>query len=434
MQRLKQRTTAKRAIGLLLICLLGMPSVMFGQYSLQMFLDSALIRNPEAVAIQSQIRSIEFDNQMISAVLQAPKASISSEVLVAPYLNNGGQLIDTEPSAKAIGYDVGITNGGLYSFLFNLEMPLLKGKQVAHLQEQNQLEVNRLKNRLGLIENELKKTIGDLYFEALAQQVTLDNYRRNAMLLNEEFQIIKSLTRKGLFRISEYKLMELELKSDSINVSTSASDFEFALRQLKVACGMRTPEISRLAETSVEMTPAQKAPSLFVTTFAYDSLATVAQRQVFNDRYLPQLNVYFNSGLNSTSIPMLQRHIGASAGVQLTYQLFDGHQRKINEQQQLLAMNNAAAQKELKINEVKSQADALFQNIQKTRIELDRQKQLQGEYADLLKIYQDEVSKAQISVIDLIAFLKKYREINLNISVREIMLNKMINEYNYWNR
>jgi outer membrane protein TolC len=434
MQGLKQKATIKRDILLFLVVLLGIPSGLFGQNTLEQFLDSALTRNPEAAAIQSQIHSIQFDNQMISAVMQAPKASISSELLVAPYLNNGGQLIDTEPSAKAIGYDVGITNGGLYSLLFNLELPLLKGRQVTHLQEQNQLEVNRLKSRLDMIENELKRTIGNLYFEALALQVSVDNNRRNSELLNEEFQLIKSLTRKGLYRISDYKLMELELKSDSIGLSTSISDYEFALRQLKSACGIRQEDVSRLSATTLEMSRALQSPSLFVSTFALDSLSAIAQQQVSNDRYLPQLNVYFNSGLNSTSIPLLERHIGASAGIQLTYNLFDGHQKKINEQQQLLSINNATLQKQLKLHEIKSQAEASFQNIQNTRAELLKQKKLQGEYADLLKIYQEEVGSAQISVIDLIAFLKKYSEINRNVSIREIMLNKMINEYNYWNR
>jgi hypothetical protein len=48
-------------------------------------------------------------------------------------------------------------------------------------------------------------------------------------------------------------------------------------------------------------------------------------------------------------------------------------------------------------------------------------------------LYQDEVKRAQISVIDLITFLKKYSSINLAVSIKEITLNKLINEYNYWN-
>lgn len=129
----------------------------------------------------------------------------------------------------------------------------------------------------------------------------------------------------------------------------------------------------------------------------------------------------------------MERHVGASAGVQLTYTLFDGHQKRINEEQQLLRIQEATSQKGLKINEVKTQTDAYRQSIKGTRDELQKEKQIQEEYMDLLLLYQDEVKSAQISVIDLIAFLKKYSSINLAVSLKEITLNKLINEYNYWN-
>lgn len=425
----KLRYCLQFGIGLLL----GVPLMTSGQVSLQVYLDSALINNPEAVSINSQIRSYQYDDQMISAVLRSPKAFISSELLVAPYLNNDGKLIDIAPLDKAMGYDVGITNGGLYSVLFNLELPLLKGKQIIHLQEQNRIEVERLKTQLNLIKNELTRTIGSMYFDALILQVEVENNKQNSTLLNEEFQLIKSLTSKGLYRISDYKLLELELKSDSINMSSSVNDLELAIRQLNAACGIRNRAISSLTNPQIVMTEPVRTPSLFIRSFAHDSIATIAQQQAFNDRYLPQISAFANSGLNSNSIPNIQRHIGASAGILLTYNLFDGHQKKINQDQQLLLIDKAARQKGLKINEVKTQADALQQKAEKTRTELLKQKQIQTEYKNLLMLYQDEVRSAQISVIDLIAFLKKYSSINLDVRIKEITLNKLINEYNYWN-
>lgn len=413
---------------------LGSPKNSSGQSSLELFLDSALISNPEAISIQSQVRSYQFDNQMISAELLSPKAFISSEILVSPFLNNQGKLIDTNPTSKAIGYDIGISNGGLYSLLFNLELPLLKKQQVTHLQQQNQIEVEKLKTRLSMIKNELRRSIGNMYFDALNQQVTLENNRQNATLLNEEFQLIQSLTNKGLYRISDYKLIELELKTDSISLSTSVNDFELAIRQLKAACGIQNRKISKLESTPIEMGKAWTTSSLFIRSFMHDSISTIAQQKTFDDRYLPQLRVYANSGLNSTSIPLMERHIGASAGIQLSYTLFDGHQKKINHEQQLVRMNETSSQKELKLNEVKTQIDAYQHSIDKTRTELVKQRQIQTEYKDLLMLYQNEVRSAQISVIDLIAFLKKYSEINLAVCLKEITLNKLINEYNYWNQ
>ena len=419
---------------LTIILFLFHPISSTGQNSLEVFLDSALVNNPEAASIHTQIRSYKYDDQMITAILQSPKAYMSSELLVAPYLNNNGNIIDVAPSDKAIGYDIGITNGGLYSLLFNLELPLMKGKQVIHLQEQTRVEVEKLKTRLSLIEAELRRSIGGMYFDVLAQQASVESNRQNTALLNEEFQLIKALTSKGLFRISDYKMMELELKADSIDLNTSVNELVLAVRQLKAACGIHNRDISVLINPQLVTTEPISRPSLFIRPYAHDSLATISQQKVFNDRYLLQLSAFANSGLNSNSIPNMQRHVGMSAGLLLTYNLFDGHQKKINEDQQLLRIDEAMHQKGLKLNEVKNQADALLQNISKVRNELIKQKQIQIEYKELLELYQDEVKRAQMSVIDLITFLKKYSSINLAVRIKEITLNKLINEYNYWNQ
>jgi len=417
-----------------LLLIATFPFLASGQNTLQTFLDSAMTHNSEAVSIQTQINSYQYDNQMIEAVLRSPKGYVSSELLVAPYFNNDGKFVDISPSDKAIGYDVGITNGGLYSILFNLELPVLKGKQVTHLQEQNQIEIEKLKSRLSLIENELKRSIGSQYFDVLALQAMVENNIDNNSLLNQEFLLIKTLMGKGLYRFSDYRLLELELKSDSIGLKASVANFELAVRQLKAACGIRNREIVKLENLTVVASEPVNKSSLFIQQFTHDSLTTLAQQKVFNDRYLPQLNVYANSGLNSTSIPNIQRHFGASAGVLFSYNLFDGRQKKINEEQLKLQLTETSKQKELKINEVKTQAEAYLKNVEKLKEELGKEKLIQAEYKELFMLYQDEVKRAQISMIELIALLKKRSEMSLAITVKEITINKLINEYNYWNK
>ena len=52
---------------------------------------------------------------------------ITGDYLFAPYFNNNGNLITTNPDPNAIGYDVGITNGGLYSALINVDKNIFNG-------------------------------------------------------------------------------------------------------------------------------------------------------------------------------------------------------------------------------------------------------------------------------------------------------------------
>ena len=59
---------------------------------------------------------------------------------------------------------------------------------------------------------------------------------------------------------------------------------------------------------------------------------------------------------------------------------------------------------------------------------LQKEKQIQTEYKELFVLYQDEVKRAQISVIELIALLQKRSTVNLNVVLKEITIKKLINE------
>ena len=227
--------------------------------------------------------------------------------------------------------------------------------------------------------------------------------------------------------------MELELKTDSINLMSSINDLELSVRQLKATCGIHNTGVEMLSSPLISMSEPVVGNSLFIQSYKQDSLTALNQQKIFNDQYRPQVNVFANSGLNSTSIPLIQRHVGMSAGVNLSYTIFDGRQKKINEQQQLLFIDEAATQKELKLKEVKSQLNAYLQTINKTKAELQKEKLIQTQYSELLDLYREELRNAQISIIDFIAYLKKYSDINLTITLKEITLNNLINEYNYWN-
>lgn len=420
-----------RGLGLLVLFLWS--SGTQAQNTFSAFVDSAMTNNPEAVSIKTQLRQYDLEDQMISAVLQSPKMYLSSDVLLAPYFNNNGKLVDIAPSDQAIGYDVGITNGGLYSALFNIDIPVLKGAEVSHRQLQNAFSKKKLSIRMEAIRAELQQSVGILYFDALSKQATVANNRKNTVLLKEEIQLVKLLTRKGMYRISDYKLLELELKSDSVQLKSSINDLELAVRQLKAACGIQNSQVENLTSPALEMTAPVTGNSLFTQTYEQDSLLAANQTAIFNDQYRPQINLFANSGLNSTSIPSIERHVGLSAGVHLSYTLFDGHQKKINEQQQMLAIDEASTQKELKLKQVQSQANAYLQTIDKTQDELTQQKQIQQQYDALLNLYRDELQRAQISVIDFVAYLKKYSDVNQAVVQKEITLKKLINDYNYWN-
>ena len=87
-----------------------------------------------------------LQNDMIHAQNNAFQVGTSSDILIAPYFNNNGKLLDitTMPSANAIGYDVGITNGGLYSAQVNVTRNLFNKAIVDNLLFQNKMGIEAL--------------------------------------------------------------------------------------------------------------------------------------------------------------------------------------------------------------------------------------------------------------------------------------------------
>lgn len=358
---------------------------------------------------------------------------MSSEFLFAPYFNNNGEIISTNPQNLAFGYDVGITNGGLYSFLFNAEIPVFNHKQVNNLLEQNTLEIKKTEIRIHALTIELKHSLALQYLDVLTSQVEYRNLQENLELLKQQLVFAKSLTEHGLYRYVDYRLLQAACISDSINLKNSEAMFRLKLNQLKTICGITDTSFYQVAGFEPVLRQEETDSSVFLQNYIQDSISAVVQQKVFENRYKPQVKVYANTGLNSTSISYIGNHFGMSTGVQLTYTLFDGKQKEINKQQQMVLMEQAGREKEIKQFEVQKQKISYLGAIQALNNSIGKEEGLQKNYKEILSIYNNELQKAQIGMMDYLNFLQLFNQNTLKLENHKIERSKLIVEYNYWN-
>jgi outer membrane protein TolC len=395
--------------------------------------EKAKIQNTELVSLEASKAILELEASRIKAENISPKAYLSSELLFAPYFNNNGEIISTNPQNSAIGYDVGVTNGGLYSFLFNTEIPVFNHKQVNNLLEQNTLEISKIDSRINAMSVELKHALALQYLDVFSSQVEFQNLQENLILLKKQLVVARSLTEHGLFRYVDYRLLQTACTSDSINLENSEAAFRLKLNQMKAICGITDTSTIQINGFEPVLNQELKDSSIFIQSYIQDSLSAVIQQKVFENQYKPQVKVYANTGLNSTSIPYMGNHIGMSAGVQLTYTLFDGRQKEINRQQQLVLMNQASREKEIKQFEVQNQKASYFNAIQSLNSSIGKEEKLQKDYEQILSIYNDELQNAQVGIIDYLNFLQLFNQNKLTLENHKIERSKLIVEYNYWN-
>ncbi|MFA9392507.1 MAG: TolC family protein [Prolixibacteraceae bacterium] len=405
----------------------------FSQNTFPAYLDSAKANHRELISLKTNRQSILLDEQMILATNRSPKVYLSSDYLFAPFLNNNGKFISNDPDIKAIGYDAALSDGGLYALMINAEMPIFNQKQVQNLSGMNSLELSKIETQIQLLELELSHALAQQYFDVLLKQAMVDNLKDNIEVLANQLEVVSLLYQHGLYRYLDYKLMEVALKTDSITLENALTEYKLSLSQLKTACSIKNNQDVQLENYEPLQKSMTVSPSIFLKTFEEDSLSAEWQNKLFNDQYRPNVTGFANSGLNSTSIPNMGRHFGMSAGFHLIYTLFDGNKKKINEQQQRLAINEAFQQKTLKSTELKSRREAYKKAIAQARTSLQHDYEVLKNYNDLQEIYTEELKTAQVSTIDFLNFLQQYNSFKQTMNEHSISLNQLINEYNYWN-
>ncbi len=432
---IKEILKSKTIYTIFLSCFIVFISAPFlrGQNVLNQYVDSARVSNPQIIQLQKQIGILELGKKSIKAIYKAPKGYLSSEVDLTPYFNNNGDVITTNPSPNAYGYDVAISNGGLYSALINLDVPVFVKKTTANALNWQEVQINALKIKLNNSDFALKQQVANLYYNALSAQLAYQTQKASVKLLNHEVNLLEVLTRKGLYKIVDFELLKTSLASDSIKLKNLAVSYRLQLMQLKSFCGINDSTLDMLQMKNLTMSTAKEKASAFLLPYKNDSLSAIAENRLFNNRYEPNVTFFSNAGLNASALPGIQHYLGLGVGLRLTYTLFDGKQKQVNKEQSLMRINQSSKLKKLKSKDIQLKRNELLKAIAEAKQNLQQQVNLKNEYKNLISLYKVEVQKGQVSITAFLMALRNYNDMKLSYGLQQISLNKLINQYNYWN-
>ena len=418
---------------LFIIFITGPFQVLHGQARLTQYIDSARLYNPQIIRLKRQINLLKLEKRSIRSIYQAPKGYITSDINFTPYFNNDGQLFSTNPTTRAFGYDIGITNGGLYSALMNVDVPIFTKKTTQNALFWQDQQINRIKIDLQNLNYTLAHQITNLFYNALGAQLTYLTQKESLLLLNREVKIMKQLTRKGLYRLVDYELLKTTLSSDSIKLQSLATTYRLQLLQLKSFCGISHTTPDTLQIETMALSHPKTSVSSFLLPYTNDSLIAVAQNKLFNNNYLPQVMFYSNAGLNAVALNGIGRKLGFSTGIRLSYTLFDGKQKQLNKAQSMVQIDQADQLRKIKSKTIRIQRAALLKAIHEAQNNLLKQSKLKKEYKNLISLYKSEVQKGQVPITGFLMALQNYNSIKLSYGLEEVKINRLIGEYNYWN-
>jgi outer membrane protein TolC len=403
-----------------------------GQHSLDIFLNSAFANSPVLKEYHQQQTLNRIQQKMNHAENTAFQVSLSGNYLFAPYFNNHGKLVTINPAPQAIGYDINLFDGGLYSAQLNLERNIFNGRLMNVLNRQVQIQDENARYNIDLEKHNLQKQVTDQYLNTYQSFLMIRLAREVVSNLSDQLKLTRELVEKGFVKTQDYLLLKIELKNQSIGLSDARQNYRSNLYQLNAVCGISDTAV--VAIDSVALKIDNPMPeSNFMQKYTLDSLVTVNQQQQFEVKYLPQVNVFFNTGLNAVELNNIERKFGMSAGLSLSVPLYDGRQKSLTRQQSLVNQNTISEYRRFSEQNIAMQRNDLVSRIHALQQNIEALTEQIADYEKLLQLSDRQLQQGNVSMIDHLTLMRNFVEIRKNKIETEINFQLEINNYNYWN-
>ena len=300
------------------------------------------------------------------------------------------------------------------------------------MQSQNIIQTRQYSYSYTLEKHNLKKQITDQYLTAYRSLQRFYLSREIVSNLSAQLKIASDMVEQGFFTAQNYLLLKIEFENEKVNLNETMQTYKSDLTQLNTLCGIN--DTATIFLDSIALNPSTpKYSSDFLKKYELDSLALYNQQAVFETKYLPQLKLFFNTGLNAVELNGIERKFGISAGLSFSLPIFDGGQKSLTRQQNEISQKTIRNYREffsinleLLLSNSQSKIKSLNQNINYLSTQL-------AEYQKLMDISAQDLHNGNISMIEYLTLLKNFVDMKKNAIDKQLDYQMEINNYNYWN-
>lgn len=412
-------------------------TVSYAQRSIQDYIEAARQNSPLIKENQNLSKANQLEVERLKAQFTKPTIGLNANYNFSPILStdNGTSLeVNSKGAQKYYGYDLGLTNGGLYQGLVTITQPLFYGERYRAYEEQTNISSQVNQNNIKLAVHDIEKFVIDQYILCLLDLQQINYPKEMLKLLQEQIVIVQKLANSALVKQSDVSLLNIEYKNFESQLELSKANYRRDLMDLNILAGISDTSLVPL--DTLVLTPHMDVSSLssqYLQKFRLDSLNLAAAQKVFETRYKPQVNVFANSGLNAANISTLPRRFGVGGGVSLIWNFYDGRQKDITQRKTNILLQSVASYREnfLAVNEVRKNKFITELNSYKERAAL-LQQQLE-EYRSVINSYRKELLSGQQSVINFISTIRNMGLVQRDYALLQTNELLLINAYNYWN-
>jgi hypothetical protein len=406
------------------------------QKDLNFYLEQAKMNSPLINKSKNDNKNVTLDLQQVNSILSKPEINIVSGIMFAPIVshdNNSSRFEWVSSGAtNYTGYDLALTDGGQYQAVVSVRQPLLSGSKFKSYVGKSGISRQINENNISLTIHDLEQVVGYQYLLCLKSKKLANN---SLLLLNEligQLKILQKLVDNAIYKQTDLMLLQIEVQNYLTELQIYKTEYRTNQYDLNLLCGINDTANVDLPDINLILNQENSASPKFLTAYKLDSLNIIADQNINEIKYKPQLDLFVNAGLNAVYVPAFNR-LGFSTGLAFTWNIFDGKQRIIQREKSTINLQtlefdkkNFLTQNEIRKNKIMNQINALNQ-----RIILNDQKTEQ--YNKLYNAYSKELSQGEASIMDFKNLLKDiYANKQENILLK-MEKSLMINSYNYLN-
>ena len=406
------------------------------QRDLDFYLGQAKKNSPLINQAKNQNRIVSFDLQQMNRILFKPEINVISGFIFSPIIsrdnNTSSFHLVSEGATNYIGHDLALTDGGQYQAMVSLRQPVLSGSKYQVYMNKSDISGKINENNIALTIHELEQVVGYQYLLCIRSLKEAENSLSLIRNLEEQYGLMQKLVENAIYKQTDLMLMQIELENYNLEYKMYRAEYVSNLYDLNLICGISDTVAIELQNIDFKISPGIVAKSAFITGFRLDSLNILSDQAVDELKYKPQLDIIADAGLNASYLPY-PRRFGLSAGMALTWNIFDGHQRNIQREKstvnlQTLEFNKAnfMTQNEISKNKVRNQINSVIE-----RMSL-KEKQAE-KYKRLYQAYSKELSVGEASVMDFKNLMKDIATVNQELLLLKMEQQFLINSYNYLN-
>lgn len=417
--------TEGKRIKSVLVSLLITVSVGYSQNTLDYYIKSALENSPALKESISLSEKTKIRENIIRAEYRQPKIYLSGDVYYPP-------LFPDKNDPKAIGFDVSITDGGLYSALLNIQQPLFNKSFIETNNIKLKAEREAYTNRSDLTKHQLEKEVTDRYILSYKIFTQIIFVRSVKELLEQQKVLIESLAKGGIYNKSDILLINIEIQNRVMELADLQSLFDKSIADLNEMCGLPNNPAKELTSPGITLNIIS-IKSKFLEKYKIDSIQSVSDLQVANLKYKPRFNLYGNTGINAIELQGIQRKFGVGIGINMIIPIYDGHQKKYSGQEIDIDLGiirnyrqNFIIRNQTRLNSILNDLKNIDHKIQSCQLQLNN-------YEALIDLYKAKLQLGEVKMIDYMNIMRLYVSVNNELSLSEANKLLIINENNFYN-